>query len=156
VTAALAVYDTMVFLQAAINPNRKYTTFEAIESGRIKLCLSNDLIAEIRDVLTRPSLANTFPALTPDRVAQFLDKLGAIATTIADVPQVFTWPQHPDDDHLFNLAIHARANFLVTWETRILKLATEATEAATLLRRLAPGLSIVTPKHIADLLRQTK
>ena len=64
--------------------------------------------------------------------------------------------RHHADDHLFNLAIHAEANFLVTWETRILRLATETTEAANYLRRLAPGLSIVTPKQIADVIRQTK
>ncbi|HZZ44313.1 MAG TPA: hypothetical protein VFE58_15370 [Tepidisphaeraceae bacterium] len=69
------------------------------------------------------------------------------------MPKVFTWPQHPDDDHLFNLAIEANVTHLVTWETRILNLATDSTPSAILLRRLAPNLSIITPKQLAELLK---
>ena len=151
--APRVVYDTMVFLQAAVHPNRRYATIDAAEEGRVILCTSPDVIAEIRDVLTRPSLAAKFPALTPERVGQFLDSVSAMATPFSAVPAVFTWPQHPEDDHLFNLAIHTKAEYLVTWETRILKLAADKTPAADLLRRLAPNLSIVTPKQLAELLK---
>jgi putative PIN family toxin of toxin-antitoxin system len=149
------VYDTMVFLQTAVRPERRYATFEAIEDGRLKLYTSVELLAEVRDVLIRPSLARKFPALTPERVARFLDKVNAMATSFSDVPPAFTWPHHPDDDHLFNLAIHAKAEYLVTWETRILELASEASPTADLLHRIAPDLTIVTPKRMADLLRQS-
>jgi predicted nucleic acid-binding protein len=50
----------------------------------------------------------------------------------------------------------AKARYLVTWETRILKLAIEKTPAADLLRQLAPDLVIVTPKQLADLLRASE
>ncbi len=151
--APLAVYDTMVLLQAAIHPERRYTTIEAVEDKRLTLCTSPELVAEVRDVMTRPSLAAKFPALTPERVAHFLDNVNAVATSFSEVSDAFTWPQHPDDDHLFNLAIHAKAKYLVTWEARILKLATDTTPAADLLRRLAPDLVIITPKELADTLK---
>ncbi|HZZ44312.1 MAG TPA: PIN domain-containing protein [Tepidisphaeraceae bacterium] len=61
--ALRVVYDTMVFLQAAIHPNRRYATIEAVEDKRLMLCTSLESIAEVRDVLTRPSLAAKFPAL---------------------------------------------------------------------------------------------
>jgi predicted nucleic acid-binding protein len=99
VSVPLVVYDTMVFLQAAVHPQRQYATFAAVEDGRLQLCISTELLAEIRDVLTRPSLVKKFPALTPQRVTRFLDRINAVATS-----------QHPDDDHLFNLAICAKAN----------------------------------------------
>ena len=108
---------------------------------------------EIRDVLTRPSLAAKFRALTAERVAHFLDNVNAMARLFADTPKTFTWPQHPDDDHLFNLAIHARAKYLVTWETRILKLAAGTSPAAELLHQSAPSLAIITPKQLADILK---
>jgi predicted nucleic acid-binding protein len=79
--------------------------------------------------------------------------VNAEATFFSAVPNAFTWPQHPDDDHLFNLAFHAKAKYLVTWETRILKLETEMTPVAELLRELAPDLMIITPKQLADLVR---
>jgi putative PIN family toxin of toxin-antitoxin system len=143
----------MVFLQAAINPDRRYTTIEAVEDKRLILCTSPELIAEIRDVLTRPWLATKFPALTPRRVAQFLDNVNLLAVSFTDVPHIFTWPHHPDGDHLFNLAITAKAKYLVTWETRLLKLGTDATPAANLLRQLAPGLSIIAPIQLAEWLK---
>jgi predicted nucleic acid-binding protein len=65
----------------------------------------------------------------------------------------FTWPQHPDDDHLFNLAIACKAELLVTWETRILKFGADITPDAQKLRTLAPQLQIITPKHLANRLK---
>jgi predicted nucleic acid-binding protein len=59
----------------------------------------------------------------------------------------------PDDDHLFDLAIHARARYLVTWESRLLALAAGTDPAADQLRRLAPDLAIVTPVELAGILR---
>ena len=154
-TAPLVVYDTMVLLQAAIHPNRRYATFDAVEDKRLTLCVSPALIAEVRDVLTRPAMVAKFPALTVERVAQFLDSLNLAATSFRSVPCAFTWPQHPDDDHLFNLAIAAQCEYLVTWESRILKLLTTKTPAAELLRTLSPTLTIVTPAELAERLKTT-
>jgi putative PIN family toxin of toxin-antitoxin system len=123
--------------------------------GRFTLFVSPELLAEVQDVLTRPDHRIRFPALTPDAVEAFIADIAARATMIDAPENVFTWPQHPDDDHLFNLAIHARAKYLVTWETRLLKLLTDPTPAAELLRQLAPDLSTITPAMLAELLKST-
>jgi predicted nucleic acid-binding protein len=47
VNVPLVVYDTMVFLQAVINPDRRYATFEAVEDKRLGLCISTELAAEV-------------------------------------------------------------------------------------------------------------
>jgi predicted nucleic acid-binding protein len=145
----------MIFFQAASRADRAHATFRAINDGRVTLCLSPALVAEIQDVLNRDSLRAKFPTLTPDAVSIFITDTLAHGTMFDPVPRAFTWPQHLDDDHLFNLAIHAKAKYLVTWETRILTLATETTPAAELLRKLAPDLAIVTPKQLADILKVT-
>jgi predicted nucleic acid-binding protein len=72
------------------------------------------------------------------------------------VPEVFTWEEHPDDNHLFNLAISANAKYLVTWESRILKFGKGMTPAAQLLRQLAPELAIVTPAELAAELKRRR
>jgi putative PIN family toxin of toxin-antitoxin system len=144
------VYDTMLFFQEAARPQLTRFTFQAVREQRVNLCLSPQMLAEIHDVLTRPEHHRKFPALTPQAIDAFISEMTARGTVFEAVPDVFTWPQHPDDDHLFNLAIHARANYLVTWETRILRLATEATPAAKLLREKAPQLSIVSPRMLSD------
>ncbi|MGA2233605.1 MAG: hypothetical protein ABSH22_22080 [Tepidisphaeraceae bacterium] len=87
------------------------------------------------------------------RVTHFLHKPSVLATMFNDVPQAYTWPQHPDDDHLFNLALHAKARYLVTWETRILNLGAATSQAGQLLKQLAPELSIMTAKQPAEFLK---
>jgi predicted nucleic acid-binding protein len=142
----------MVFFQAASRPDRTHTTFRAVQDKRVTLALSPELLAEIQDVLNRDSVRAKFPTLTSEAVQIFIDDVLARGVMYDRVPHAFSWPQHPDDDHLFNLAIHAKARFLVPWETRILKLANDTTPAADLLRQLAPDLAIITPKQLADLL----
>jgi putative PIN family toxin of toxin-antitoxin system len=146
----------MLFFQAASRPDRTRATFQAIQDNRVILALSPELLAEIQDVLNRDSIRAKFPALTPDAVNVFIADVLARGTMFDAIPHIFTWPQHRDDDHLFNLAIHAKAKYLVTWETRILKLLSDVTPAAALLRQLAPNLAIITPKQLADLLRLRK
>ncbi len=148
------VYDTMIFVQAAARPDRIHAPFRAILDGRVILCLSPGLVAEITDVLARPAVRARFPALTDRAAETFLADIQLRANKFDPLPVVFTWPQHPDDDHVFNLAIHAKSPRLVTWETRIFKLASEATPAADQLRRLAPDLRIVTPKALVEELGQ--
>ena len=143
------VYDTMLFLQAAVQPVRVHRTFQAIQEGLVTLCLSAELLAEVRDVLTRWKVRDKFPALTPETVDAFITETAAMATMFDPVPSIFTWPADPGDDHIFNLAIHAQAEYLVTWETRMLKLASEISETAESLRRLAPNLQIVNPEQFA-------
>ena len=147
------VYDTMLFLQAAVQPVRVHRSFQAVQEGLVMLCLSAELLAEVRDVLTRRKIRQRFPALTPEAVDAFITETAAMARMFDPVPSPFTWPTDPDDDHIFNLAIHAQAEYLVTWETRILRLPLETSESGSMLRRLAPQLQIVNPEQFAQVLK---
>jgi putative PIN family toxin of toxin-antitoxin system len=144
----------MVFFQwAALPEGRQHGTLQAVLNGDIHLCLSPDALAEISDLITRPAIQARSPNLVKERVEQFLKQLVERAEMFPAVPTSFTWPQHPDDDHLFNLAIHARVKYLVTWETRLLDLPKSSAAAAKLLRELAPDLEIVTPRELMNLLK---
>ncbi len=149
------VYDTMIFLQAAARPNRVHATLQFIKDGRVTLCLSAALLLEVRAVLTRSSLRAKFPALTAEAVEAFLEDI-IVRGTVFNPPPVFAWPEHPDDEHLLNLAIHAQARYLVTWEKRILRLPASGTEAGNALSRLAAQLAILTPPGLIDELRLAK
>lgn len=147
------VYDTMLFLQAAVQPVRVYRSIQAVKEGLVSLCLSAELLAEVRDVLTRRKMRQRFPALTPEAVDAFITETAGMAMMFDPVPSQFTWPAHPDDDHIFNLAIHAHAEYLVTWETRILRLPLETSESGSMLRQLAPQLQIVNLEKFAQMLK---
>jgi putative PIN family toxin of toxin-antitoxin system len=151
------VYDTMLFFQAAaLPPDRIHGTFRVIENGQAQLCMSRALLAEISDVLNRPELRAKAPSLTPQRVTALLDAIVKRAQLFDPILHDFRWPDHPDDDHLFNLAIAAQAEFLVTWETRLLKLASSRTPEAERLASLAPNLQIVTPPEFLARLSGTR
>jgi putative PIN family toxin of toxin-antitoxin system len=147
------VYDTMVFLQEASRPQRTHAIFQAIRDGRLTLILTAEILAEVRDVLNRDAIRRKFPALTPEAVTTFVADILAHSMFIESAPNAFSWPLHPDDDHLFNAAIAAAAKYIVTWESRLLKLGTDTTPDAHTLRQLAPQLEIVTPVQFADILR---
>ena len=149
-----AVYDAMVFLQwAALPAGRQHGTVKAIHDGRVRLCLSAKLLEEVTDLLSRSNIRAKAPNLTDERVAAVLAAAAKHADWFERVPNVFTLSHHPDDDHLFNLAIEAKADCLVTWETRLLKLNDAQTDDAKRLRALVPDLSIVSPKQFTEHLK---
>jgi predicted nucleic acid-binding protein len=68
---------------------------------------------------------------------------------VSVVPRAFTLARHPKDDHLFNLAIAGRADYLVTFETRLLELDKKHSDDGARLRELTPELRIVAPSSLA-------
>jgi putative PIN family toxin of toxin-antitoxin system len=145
----------MVFLQWALLPKeRQHSTIKALYDGSIRLCMSNALFNEVRDVLSRPEMRERAPSLTAERLKQVLADTIELSEWFSEVPDAFTWKQHPDDDHVLNLSIAAKAEYLVTWEQRIRRLAGDNAQDAQLLRSLAPQLEIITPKQLAERLRR--
>lgn len=150
-----AVYDTVVFFQwAALKPERQHSSQSMVEQGQVVLLQSTDLMREVKDVLSRPELRAKSLHMTPERVEAVLSFIQKHGEFLRQVPNVFTLPEHPDDDHLFNLAIAGKAKFLVTWENRLLKLSERDSEAAAKLQDLAPTLKVVDPPTFLQELRQ--
>lgn len=53
-----AVFDCMVFLQAATNDQGPaFACISFVEAGDVMLSISGSILAELKDVLTRPELA---------------------------------------------------------------------------------------------------
>ncbi len=68
-----AVYDCMVFLQGAGRPTSPARAcFRLIDESKVTLCLSAEILAEIRDVLTRPKTQQRFPLLSPEWAETFI------------------------------------------------------------------------------------
>lgn len=147
----------MVFYQWATIPGgRQHGLHQAILEGQIQLYLSQDLLAEVRDLLGRPNIRAKAPSLTDERVAGFLDAIIAKSHIELHPPKVFTLSQHPDDDHVFNLAIAAKAHYFVTWERRLLTLGSYAPDAAHRLADLSAQLRIINPIDFTQELRALK
>jgi putative PIN family toxin of toxin-antitoxin system len=106
----LAVFDCMVFLQGAGRPaSPARACFRLVDEGRVTLCLSADVLGEVRDVLTRPKVKRKFPALSPDWVEEFIQNAESKAVMVSEVPKAFSLERDPKDEPYLNLAVAAQA-----------------------------------------------
>ena len=81
----------MVFLQGtARRESAAGACLLLVESDVIELCVSQEILAEVRDVLARPRVRRKFPALTDEMVDRFIAKIEKRAVLISDVPRVFS------------------------------------------------------------------
>jgi putative PIN family toxin of toxin-antitoxin system len=145
-----AVFDCMMFVQAlASDTGPAAACFLLAAEGRLELCLSPELLAEVRDVLDRPKLRKKLPALTPERAEAFLDDILGYATLIQDVPRRFQYERDPKDEPYINLALDAGARYLASRDKDLLDLAKDENfhqefpdliilDPASLLREMAP------------------
>jgi putative PIN family toxin of toxin-antitoxin system len=141
----LAVYDCMLFFMRAARPERVRETFEVVEAKTVTCCLSAPILAEIHDVLTRPRHQQQFPSLTPPRVSAFLEEITRRSLFIKDVPDVYHLDRDPKDSKYINLAIAAKAPFLVTRDKDMLNLMQGESSPATDFQHRFPALRILSP-----------
>ena len=143
--SVLAVYDCMLFLMYAARPERVHETFELIDDRRVTYCLSAEVIAEIRDVLTRPKHQQRFPGLTRSRVDEVIAEISRQAHFVKMVPDLYQLERDPKDSKYINLALSAGARYLVTRDNDLLDLMNEALPTGAQFRLRFPHLAILHP-----------
>ncbi|MFO0952190.1 MAG: putative toxin-antitoxin system toxin component, PIN family [Isosphaeraceae bacterium] len=117
------VLDCMVFLQAAARSTGPAAAcLQAARDGRVELWISPDVIAEVRDVLTRPRVLKKFPALSVEAVDLFLNDLRTFARLRSDVPRAVRPERAPKDEPYLNLSIAVGATYLASWDLDLLDL----------------------------------
>jgi putative PIN family toxin of toxin-antitoxin system len=139
---ALAVLDTNVLLDFWVFNDARATPLRAVvESGSVRTLRSGPLVDELSDVLSRPVFG-----LTNERRCTILRLWDRIATP---VEQVFPSPlacTDPSDQKFLDLAHTARADWLVTKDKALLKLARRARrDALTILTPAAACLALAEP-----------
>jgi putative PIN family toxin of toxin-antitoxin system len=135
------VFDCTVYVQAALSPRGPaFAALDLLERATFTLYISADVLAEVRDVLTRSKLRHK-KRMTEERVNAFLTRLEAKATFIlGDIPRHFTYPRDPDDEPYINLALAANAKYLVTRDNDLLDLMKDKG-----FRKQYPHLTILDP-----------
>jgi len=114
-----------------------------LEAGVITLFVSEPVLREVRDVLTRPKLRRQMPRLTDVRVSALLQRLANKAVLIQNVPEEFQYPRDPKDEMYLNLAIVTNATCLVSRDEDLLDLMNTSTDVAREFRRRFPFLRII-------------
>lgn len=152
------VFDCMLFLQAVgKGNNHAYACLKLAIEGKVLLCMSEDCLEEIGEVLRRPILATKFPMLTDERVDQLIDWLRRYADFRDPVPRSFEYLTDPKDEPYINLAIQAGAVFLVSWDRHIKQLADPNSTEGKRFIAAHPKVRVVDPKEfLADYYRQSE
>jgi len=140
------VFDCMIFLQATVSENGPaFRCLERFEAQEVDLFVSQDILDEVQDVLTRPKLQRKFSLLTKERVKALIERLQRRTSLISAVPKVFEYERDPKDEKYINLAIAAKVEYLVSRDLDLLDLMNETLPAGKDFIRRFPKLRIINP-----------
>lgn len=123
------------------------------EKGFVQLFVSQETLAEIEDVLSRPELRAHFPGLTDEIAGAFLKRLQTFADFVPRVPKRFSYSRDEDDEPYLDLAIEVNANFIVSRDNDLLDLMTGYTDECKDFRQRYRALRVIEPE---DLLKEMK
>ena len=136
----------MVFLQGAARAEGPAAAcLRLAEAGHVELFLCEEILDELRDVLTRPKIRKKFPALTPERVGAFLARVARFAHGVANTPSVVTLARDPKDEKYLNLAVAAGVTHLVSWDQDLLDLMDDPSTPGQAFRAKFPDITILDP-----------
>jgi len=139
------VFDCNIFVQAFFNANGPAAScVRLVENEIVKLLLSAEVLAELRDALNRPKLQKKSPSASSDLVDEFLRRLLDKAEFVKEVGKQFSCERDPKDDVYVNLALSGGASYLISRDHDLLDLVKE-TKAGTDFRARFPGLNILNP-----------
>lgn len=118
-TAIRAVFDSNIYIAAALNPG-KYADYWLEEaSGRTQLSLfvSPPLLDEINRKLRSVKLR------VPEwRATEFVAKIEHVATIVTPAQKLSVIREDPDDNKVLECAVAAKATLVVTMDKHLLKL----------------------------------
>ncbi len=140
------VCDCMIFLQAVANENGPAAAvLRLLDHDAISLFVSEAILEEVRDVLSREEVRARNKGITDARMDALFTRLTEKAIAIKNVPEEFRYERDPNDEPYINLALTTRAQYLVTRDTDLLDLMDESTEAGKDFRFKYPFLRILDP-----------
>jgi putative PIN family toxin of toxin-antitoxin system len=143
------VVDTNVWISALINPKgRPAEIIDAFANGHFSVVSSNELLAELKDVLQRPRMRSKYGIGQPEIEA--LDQLIRSLADVVDIPGTLRLCRDPDDDAVIETAVVGLAQYVVSRDEDLMRVP-ELAEALSV-----AGIEFVTVQtFLADVLRQS-
>lgn len=115
------VVDTSTLISAVLWSGLPHRLIELAEAGDITLCMTEETLAEFREVLQRPKFAkqirNRFTSV--EEIMQLVLSLIELYPTIPMLPVV---ESDPDDDKFIVCALRAGAELLVSSDWHLLEM----------------------------------
>lgn len=136
------------------NQNPANACFELVEIGAVELYLSQETLAEIEEVLTRPKFRKRFITLTDKMIEAFLNDIKSKAKILKNAPSFFKYSRDPKDEKYINLAAEAEADFIVSRDKDLLDLMTGIDNESKEFRQRFRHLKIVAPVEFLRIIRE--
>jgi putative PIN family toxin of toxin-antitoxin system len=145
-----AVFDCMIYAQALISPRGPAARcVEYVRQGGLLLVWSDYVLQEVREL---PGKLPTKLRVTSDLVESFILDLAPHVEYVDSVGQDYVNPFDRDDSHYVNLAVAARAAFVVSRDGDLVRLMDVVRPEGMEFRRRFPDIQIVTPEELLALL----
>ena len=151
------VFDCNILLQSvARKAGPAGACLRLAEEGFVQLRLSEEILAELLEVLNRPKIRARYPELTDEIVDDFLKRLRRTAEIASEVPKRFSYPRDVDDEPYLNLAIEAEANYLVSRDKDLLDLMTGYNNECKEFRQRFRSLIVIEPIGFLTAVRRSQ
>ncbi|MEX0995690.1 MAG: putative toxin-antitoxin system toxin component, PIN family [Flavobacteriaceae bacterium] len=109
------ILDTNLWISFLIS--KKFNQIdELIESKRITLIFSNELLEEFIDVVSRPKFKKYFSKKDIEKFLAYFDQFGELVKVTSDVKMC----RDKKDNFLLNLSVDSKADFLITGDKDLL------------------------------------
>lgn len=128
--------------------------FELFENGTVELFVSEEVLAEIQDVITRPKLQAKYSRLINKRAELLIEILQTKATVVKNVPPVFNYIRDPKDEKYINLAVESGAHYIVTRDSDLLDLMTGCDVESKEFRQKTRPLKVVEPLEFLKIVKE--
>ena len=150
-----AVFDCMVFLQAAARKNGPAAAcLDMVRNGHVHLYLSEEVIVEIDRVFRNSRFRDRFSQLTDEMIDAFVKEIVDLADVITVDVVPFQFERDSKDEKYISLAIEAAASYIVSRDSDLLDLMTGFDELSKDFRRRFRPLKIVEPLSFLNLVRE--
>ncbi len=146
-----AIFDTNTILQAVLSETcPAMVCVQSVLDGKVQLITTDEIVAELRGILARPSLNLKYPQLSSQRTSLLIDSILERASVLAQPQRSFTLDRDPADEVFINLAIDSGARFLVTRDRDLLDLRDDPEFSSQFAKP-----KIVTPVGFLEIVRAT-
>ena len=143
------VFDCNVYVQIFLNPDGPACRcYELVKKGEIELFVTGEILAEVAEVLSRPRFKKLVSGITSELIENFLIEIALMTIEIKNVPEEFKYQRDPDDEIYLNLAIAARADYLISLDNDLLDLTNKKGKESLDFQRRYPMLKIITPNRL--------
>lgn len=145
----------MVFLQAIANLNGPASEcLDFVRNNSVGLFSSEEIINEVKNILTRPKFRKQYKSLTNQMVSDSVAEIEYLAVVFDKPHGYFKLPRDPKDEKYINLAIEYVADYIVTRDRDLLDLMTDHTDEAKDFRQKYRHLKIVDPVEFLRIVRE--